>query len=60
MRRLGFALLVALLVLNLSFYRFFLRKRGLGFTLRVVPVHIFYYLYSTAAYLVGSLLWLLR
>ncbi len=37
---------VALLALNFDVYRFFWRKRGLWFVIRVVPVHWAYYLYS--------------
>lgn len=45
----GVALLVYL-YLNREFYGFYLRHRGLFFTLRVVPVHMLYYLYSAAAF----------
>ncbi len=44
------AFAVALTALNLELYRFFYRKRGLAFTLRAVPWHWFYYLYSSAAF----------
>jgi protoporphyrinogen oxidase/GT2 family glycosyltransferase len=46
---------LALLYLNAPLYRFFLRARGLWFTMRAVPWHWFYYLYSGVAYIVGNL-----
>lgn len=39
-----------LLALNHPLYRFFLRTRGLLFTLRVIPWHWLYYLYSGLAF----------
>lgn len=39
-----------LLALNLGFYRFLMRKRGIGFTLASVPWHWLYFLYASAAY----------
>lgn len=41
---------VSLAALNIDVYRFFYRKRGLGFTLRAIPCHWFYYLYSAGAF----------
>lgn len=43
-------LLVGLLLLNLDVYRFFYNKRGLLFTLRVIPWHWFYFLYGGTAF----------
>lgn len=40
-----------LLVINRPLYRFFLRKRGLWFTLGVIPWHWSYFLYASGAYL---------
>lgn len=57
------ALLVALglaallLWLNLSLYRFFYQKRGLVFTLRVIPLHWLYYLYNAVSFGCGTLLY---
>ncbi len=45
---------LALLVLNASVYRFFLRQRGLRFALRAMPWHWFYYLYSGLAFAWGA------
>lgn len=42
-----------LLVANRAFYRFLLAERGVWFTLRAVPVHWLYYLYSVAAFGLG-------
>jgi len=50
----GVAILL-LLALNTSFYRFFHRQRGLWFTLRVIPWHWFYYLYSGLAFAIGAI-----
>lgn len=47
-----FALFIAaaLLILNRDVYGFFIRKRGLGFTLLAIPMHLFYYLYSGVSF----------
>lgn len=42
----------ALLILNRDVYGFFIRKRGLGFTLLAIPMHLFYYLYSGVSFAV--------
>lgn len=44
------ALGIALLALNWDLYKFFWGKRGLFFTLRAIPLHWFYYLYSSAVF----------
>lgn len=51
---------LALLLLNLSVYRFFWRKRGGWFTLRAIPWHWFYYAYSGLAFGVGAVIFLIR
>ena len=43
-------LILPLLLLNASLYGFFLRKRGLRFTLKAIPWHWFYYLYGGLAF----------
>ncbi len=43
-------LILPLLLLNASLYSFFLRKRGLWFTLKAIPWHWFYYLYGGLAF----------
>jgi glycosyltransferase involved in cell wall biosynthesis len=43
--------LCLLLGLNFNFYRFLTRKQGLGFTLKTLPLHWLYFLYSGLAYL---------
>lgn len=43
-------LLIALGVLNHNLYGFFLRRRGLAFTMGAVICHWFYYLYSSATF----------
>lgn len=55
----GLAVLL-LLVLNASFYRFLLQKRGSWFVLRAIPWHWFYYFYSGLAFAVGVGWYLLK
>lgn len=49
---LSVAIALGLLLININVYRFFYAKRGLLFTLRVIPWHWFYFFYggSTFAY----------
>jgi glycosyltransferase involved in cell wall biosynthesis len=42
-------LLVVVLASNLDLYRFFVRRRGPGFALRVIPIHFVYYLANGCA-----------
>jgi hypothetical protein len=42
-----------LLVLNRDLYGFFMNKRGLGFTLKAIPWHWFYFFYSGLAFAIG-------
>ncbi len=42
--------LAAILILNRSLYGFFLRVRGVRFTAAAIPLHLLYYLYSTASF----------
>jgi hypothetical protein len=44
---------MALLALNWRLYRFFYDKRGLGFAMKAVPWHWFYYFYSGLAFCIG-------
>lgn len=44
-----------LFLINMPVYRFFLRRRGLWFTLKVIPWHWLYYFYGGLAFLLGSL-----
>jgi GT2 family glycosyltransferase len=46
--------LCALIYLNLPVYQFFHQKRGLAFTIQVLPWHWFYYLYSGLAFVIGT------
>ena len=39
----GLACLIPVLYLNRSLYGFFARIRGIGFALRVIPIHVLYY-----------------
>jgi glycosyltransferase involved in cell wall biosynthesis len=47
------ALILSLLALNASLYRFFQRKRGLRFAAQTIPWHWFYYFYSGLAFAIG-------
>jgi len=47
------ALGVGLVMINAPVYRFFKGKRGLAFTLKVIPMHWFYYLYGGLGFAVG-------
>lgn len=53
-RALLFALFACALVvaINRKLYAFFLRRRGAWFAVRVLPVHLLYYLYSAATFFV--------
>ncbi|PSB01503.1 glycosyltransferase family 2 protein [Merismopedia glauca] len=53
-------LALGLLVLNASVYKFFYAKRGLVFTLKMIPWHWFYYIYSGLAFAIGTVRHLLR
>jgi glycosyltransferase involved in cell wall biosynthesis len=46
-------------VLNLDFYSYFLRHRGLWFALRVLPLHWLYFWYCGISAVIGSLLYFL-
>jgi len=46
---------IALLLLNIPLYRFFQNKRGSWFGLRCILWHVFYYLYSGFAFMVGTI-----
>ena len=45
--------LLITVALNHRFYRFLAHKRGLWFAIRSVPLHLAYFLYSGAAFVVG-------
>src|SRR4030067_1804609 len=49
-----------LLILNFSLYRFFQKKRGVSFALKVIPLHWLYLLYSGLAFGLGTLLYKLE
>jgi glycosyltransferase involved in cell wall biosynthesis len=50
-----FSMIISLLliIINLAVYRFFLHKRGMIFTVKVLPWHWFYYFYSGLAFIIG-------
>ncbi|MBE9138517.1 glycosyltransferase family 2 protein [Nodosilinea sp. LEGE 07088] len=54
------ALALTLLIINRAVYRFFYRKRGALFALRVVPWHWFYFLYGGGAFAYSTIKYSLR
>ncbi|MFP4082059.1 MAG: glycosyltransferase [Candidatus Aminicenantes bacterium] len=54
------ALLFLYFLFNGDVYAFFLRKRGFLFALKVVPLHILYYLYSLLGFVIGTFRYFLR
>lgn len=50
---------ICLSLLNLDFYRYFLSRRGLWFTLRVLPLHWLYFWYCGISVVIGTLLYFL-
>ena len=46
-------LVVPILAINRSFYAFFARRHGILFALAVIPFHLLYFVYSTAAFVAG-------
>jgi len=49
----GLFLITVLLVLNRGLYCFFREKRGVGFALKTIPWHWFYFFYSGLAFAIG-------
>lgn len=49
-------IILVILSLNFKFYEFFVKKRGVSFTLAAMPFHFFYYLYSLAAFVIGGVI----
>ena len=59
--RLAAALAICLaVILNVPFYRFLARRRGLLFSLRAIPMHLLYFLYSGAGLAAGSMMYAFR
>jgi len=53
-------LFILFFLLNVRFYLFFARNKGVLFALGVVPLHCLYYLYSSLGFVVGSFRYLLQ
>lgn len=47
-------LMIALLAMHRDFYRFFKNKHGVGFAVKTIPWHWFYFFYSGLAFGIGS------
>jgi hypothetical protein len=52
-----FVILAIFVLFNRSFYAFFRQKRGTMFAVAVVPFHMLYFLYSMAAFALGTLIY---
>ncbi len=50
------ALALTVTLVNLDFYRFYLKRRGFSFMLRVAPMHWLYFLYCGFSAVLGALL----
>lgn len=46
---------LVIVLINLQFYRFYIDKRGMKFTVKVLPLHLLYYYYSGLSFLLGAL-----
>ncbi|MBA4389180.1 MAG: glycosyl transferase [Verrucomicrobia bacterium] len=53
----GLLLVAGVILLNGSVYGFYLRKRGLWFALRAIPMHLLYLFYGGLAFAAGSALY---
>ncbi len=51
---------IGVVTLNRPLFAFFVRQRGVGFAAACVPLHLFYYLYSTAGYALAWAQWRAR
>lgn len=55
-----FLLLVCcIMAINYRFYRFFLQRQGVAFTIAVIPFHLLYYLYSVMSFALGICLYVI-
>jgi glycosyltransferase involved in cell wall biosynthesis len=45
---------------NRRFYRYFMSRRGIWFTLRVIPIHYLYHLYNGVSFALGSAIYMLH
>lgn len=50
---------LAVTVLNIDFYRFFFKRSGLWFTLRVIPLHWLYFIYCGFCFVIGTFIYYL-
>jgi glycosyltransferase involved in cell wall biosynthesis len=50
----------ALVLLSPRYYRYFYRRRGLGFVMRVFPVHYLYHLYNGLSFAAGTALYTMQ
>ena len=52
-----FAIFGLFILFNRKFYAFFKQKRGMMFAIAVIPFHMLYFLYSMAAFALGTLMY---
>jgi glycosyltransferase involved in cell wall biosynthesis len=55
-----FLTLGVFILLNRRFYGFFREKRGTMFAIAVIPFHLLYFLYSMAAFALGTILYFIK
>jgi glycosyltransferase involved in cell wall biosynthesis len=51
-------ILLAIVIINLKFYEFYVQKRGIVFAIKVIPMHILYFIYSGISIVLGTLAYL--
>ncbi len=56
---LPFLALLAIVLINFHFYSFFVKKRNVFFALMIIPIHLFYYLYSGVSFAFGAVSYLI-
>src|SRR6185503_417643 len=49
--------LAGVILVNFRFYKFFVAHRGLLFAAAVLPMHVLYYLYSSAVFAIGTIVY---
>ena len=54
----AFLLLLGIFLINRELYRFLNRRNGIIFASAAIPMQLFYYLYSLAAFIIGILIYL--
>jgi hypothetical protein len=50
----------AILVINWTFYRFLVSRKGWRFSCSALPMHVLYYVYSAVSFVIGTGVYLVR